>query len=73
MTEAAVQTLQKLKELDIDYTVTEHEAVYTIEDMERLQLDEKGKILKKMFPEQYLKDLQSCCKYHDITNQLSVT
>ena len=38
-----------LDSLQIPYEVTEHEAVYTMEDMERLGLDQLGTICKNLF------------------------
>ncbi len=33
----------------VDYTRVDHEAVYTIEDMQRLELDRNGEIAKNLF------------------------
>ena len=43
------KTLDFLKSHDIPYEITEHEAVYTMEDMERLGLYELGTVCKNLF------------------------
>ena len=39
----------ELKKLGIKYEVVEHEPVYTMEDMDRLGLPEKGTLCKNLF------------------------
>lgn len=41
--------VQKLKDLGVTFEMEEHEAVYTIEEMERLGLDKRGEICKNLF------------------------
>ena len=40
---------RKLQELGVDFTLVDHAAVYTIEEMEALHLEEKGEIPKNLF------------------------
>ncbi len=41
--------LRKLEEMDIPYELIEHEAAYTVEDMDRIGFDEKVTICKNLF------------------------
>ncbi len=41
--------VQKLKDLGVTFEMEEHEAVYTIEEMEELGLHKKGEICKNLF------------------------
>ena len=41
--------LNKLKELNIDYKIKEHPPVYTIDEMDNLNLEENGPIVKNLF------------------------
>lgn len=41
--------LDFLKDEDIPFEITEHEPVYTMEDMERVGLDRLGAICKNLF------------------------
>lgn len=41
--------LNKLKELSIDYKIKEHPPVYTIDEMDNLNLEENGPIVKNLF------------------------
>ena len=41
--------LSKLEELDIPYEMIEHEAAYTVEDMDRIGFDEKVTVCKNLF------------------------
>lgn len=43
------KVFQRLKELNINFEVTEHEAVYTIEDMDRLGITQIGDVPKNLF------------------------
>lgn len=43
------ETLALLDEMGIPFEVTEHEAVYTIDDMARLGLGEQGEVCKNLF------------------------
>lgn len=47
--EARQKVYDHLKTLGIEYKVSEHPAVYTIEEMERLELDQIGAIVKNLF------------------------
>ena len=47
--EARQQVYQRLDALGLVYTVSEHPPVYTIEEMERLELDRLGTIVKNLF------------------------
>lgn len=44
---------ERLKELGISYEVTEHPAVYTIEEMEQLGVTLKGDVCKNLFLRDY--------------------
>ena len=41
--------LKKLDELKIDYELMEHEAVYTIEEMENLNMPRIDEVIKNLF------------------------
>lgn len=41
--------LQRLDELGISYELDEHPAVFTIEEMKRLGIDQKGEVCKNLF------------------------
>ncbi|HCL79084.1 MAG TPA: prolyl-tRNA synthetase associated domain-containing protein [Synergistaceae bacterium] len=41
--------VQKLRELGVAFELEEHEAVFTIEEMERLGLDKRGEVCKNLF------------------------
>ncbi|WP_434799035.1 prolyl-tRNA synthetase associated domain-containing protein [Terrisporobacter vanillatitrophus] len=43
------KVLKKLDELNIKYKVVDHPPVYTIEEVENLNLEEKGHIVKNLF------------------------
>lgn len=43
------RVLEKLDELNIKYELIDHPPVYTIEEMENLNLEEKGLIVKNLF------------------------
>lgn len=43
------KVLKKLNELNIKYEVIDHPPVYTIEEMENLNLEKKGHIVKNLF------------------------
>ncbi len=43
------RVLKKLDELNIKYELIDHSPVYTIEEMENLNLEEKGHIVKNLF------------------------
>lgn len=43
------KVLKKLNQLNIKYELIEHPPVYTIEEMENLNLEEKGHIVKNLF------------------------
>ncbi len=43
------RVLNKLEELGIAFEVQEHEAVHTIEDMERLHICDRGEVPKNLF------------------------
>lgn len=43
------KALKKLDELNIKYRLIDHPPVYTIEEMENLNLEEKGHIVKNLF------------------------
>ncbi|SFJ32805.1 Ala-tRNA(Pro) deacylase [Terrisporobacter glycolicus] len=43
------KVLKKLDELNIEYEVIDHPPVYTIEEMENLNLEKKGHIVKNLF------------------------
>lgn len=47
--EAKSKVYQHLEEMNINYKVSEHPPVYTIEEMERLELDKIGGIVKNLF------------------------
>ena len=47
------RALDKLDALGLAWTITEHEAVYTIEEMEQLQLPEGGSVCKNLFLRDY--------------------
>ena len=47
--EARQQVYDHLASLGVAYTVSEHPAVYTIEEMELLKLDKIGCIVKNLF------------------------
>lgn len=47
--DAKEKVFEKLKELNINYEVTEHEAVYTIEDMDALGVTALGDVCKNLF------------------------
>ncbi|MDR3037770.1 MAG: prolyl-tRNA synthetase associated domain-containing protein [Candidatus Adiutrix sp.] len=47
--EARQKVYQHLDELRIDYQVSDHPPVYTVEEMERLELDRLGGIVKNLF------------------------
>lgn len=49
MTQLQKNTLERLEALQIPFTITEHEAVYTIGQMEQLRLNETGHIAKNLF------------------------
>lgn len=49
MTLLQKNTLERLEALKIPYSITEHEAVYTIGQMEQLHLNETGHIAKNLF------------------------
>lgn len=49
MTDARHTVLEKLEELAIPYKITEHEAVYTIGQMEELHLGGYGHVAKNLF------------------------
>lgn len=44
-----MKVYQKLKELKIEYSLTEHEAVYTIEEMDKLGISWEGDVVKNLF------------------------
>lgn len=43
------KVLKKLDELNIKYDLVDHPPVYTIDEMENLNLEEKGHIIKNLF------------------------
>ena len=43
------KVLKKLDELNIKYELINHPPVYTIEEMEKLNLEEKGHVVKNLF------------------------
>lgn len=43
------RVLKKLDELNIKYDLVDHPPVYTIDEMENLNLEEKGHIIKNLF------------------------
>ncbi len=43
------KVLQKLEDMEIKYEMTEHETVYTIEDMHRIGICEMGEVAKNLF------------------------
>ncbi len=47
--DAKEKVFERLKELNISYEVTEHPAVYTIEDMENLGITSQGEVCKNLF------------------------
>ena len=47
------QVLKKLDELNIKYELIDHPPVYTIEETENLNLEEKGHIVKNLFLKNY--------------------
>lgn len=49
MSEPRQRVFQKLNELGIDYDVIEHPAVYTIEELELLDISNRDKIVKNLF------------------------
>ena len=53
MDEGKRRALDKLTDLGLAWTLTEHEAVYTIEEMERLHLPEGGAVCKNLFLRDY--------------------
>lgn len=49
MSETRQIVLEKLKELGINYDLIVHPAVYTIEELEALNISNKNKIVKNLF------------------------
>lgn len=49
MTDRKQKVYKRLDDLNIPYTVTDHPAVYTIEDMEKLQIPEMDWVPKNLF------------------------
>lgn len=49
MSEQKQRIYEALKELNIKYEAVEHEPVFTMEDMDRLGLPEKGVLCKNLF------------------------
>lgn len=47
--ESREAVLRKLEEMDIPYEMIEHEAAYTVEDMDRIGFDEKVTVCKNLF------------------------
>ncbi|MCL2579976.1 MAG: prolyl-tRNA synthetase associated domain-containing protein [Oscillospiraceae bacterium] len=43
------KTLAKLDEIGVEYTMTEHPAVYTIEEMDNLGITQQGLVCKNLF------------------------
>jgi len=43
------EVFEKLKELNIEYEITEHPAVYTIEEMDNLGITAQGDVCKNLF------------------------
>ena len=54
------QVLKKLDELNIKYELIDHPPVYTIEETESLNLEEKGHIVKNLFEKFQWKKTLSC-------------